>query len=254
MGALHSGHAALLKKARTLAGPTGCVTASIFVNPSQFGPREDLSRYPRPFEADQALCSSLGVDLLFAPEPSEIYPENFSTWVDEESVSHGLCGAARPGHFRGVCTVVLKLFMICSPTDAVFGKKDFQQCAVISRMVSDLNLPVALHFEDTIRESDGLAMSSRNTYLSPEERKQAPCLKAALDLAREQVLKGETDPRKVESLICEEILKSSLARIDYVRIVDGSSLEGVGVITPGCTAAIAVYFGKTRLIDNLVLL
>lgn len=254
MGALHAGHTSLFDKARLLAGPHGTVAATIFVNPSQFGPKEDLTHYPRPFETDEALCRKHSVDLLFAPEAAEIYPENFSTWINEESVSIGLCGGTRPGHFRGVCTVVLKLFLICQPTHAVFGKKDFQQCAVITRMVRDFNIPVALHFADTVREHDGLALSSRNAYLSTEERQQAAILQKALSEAKSSVANGERDAKALQRSIMERVQSAPLARLDYVSVVDGTSLEPVTTIGHGSVAALAVFFGKTRLIDNIQLL
>ena len=254
MGALHAGHTALLDEARVIAGPQGTVAATIFVNPTQFGPKEDLARYPRPFEADEALCRKHSADLLFAPAPAEVYTQDFSTWVNEESVSIGLCGGTRPGHFRGVCTVVLKLFMICQPTHAVFGKKDFQQCAVISRMVRDLNIPVELHFAETVREPDGLALSSRNTYLNAEERQQAPVLQQALAAAKAAAVAGQTDAETLKRMIEERVQGAALARIDYVSVVDGSSLSPVKNVVPGTVAALAAFFGKTRLIDNIQLL
>jgi pantoate--beta-alanine ligase len=254
MGALHAGHTSLFDKAREIAGPSGTVAATLFVNPSQFGPKEDLSQYPRPFEADEALCQKHTVDLLFAPDASEVYPESFSTWVNEEAVSLGLCGGTRPGHFRGVCTVVLKLFLICQPTDAVFGKKDFQQCAVIKRMVRDLNVPVDLHFAETVREPDGLALSSRNTYLSAEERQQATILAKTLSEAHAAVAGGERSVQALERFILERVQSAPLARADYVAIVDGDSLKAPPLVSPGSVAALAVFFGKTRLIDNLQLL
>ncbi|MDQ3623785.1 MAG: pantoate--beta-alanine ligase, partial [Verrucomicrobiota bacterium] len=174
MGALHRGHAALIRRARRRAGPAGTVVVSIFVNPAQFGPKEDFSRYPRDLSADRELCVGHGADLLFLPSADEMYPPGFSTWVLEEKVSASLCGASRPGHFRGVCTVVLKLFQITRPDAAIFGLKDFQQWVVIDRMVRDLNLPVTIVPVPTVREPDGLALSSRNQFLSAEERAQAP--------------------------------------------------------------------------------
>src|SRR5882757_4467294 len=167
MGYLHAGHLSLIERARRLVGKSGKIVVSIFVNPTQFGPKEDFSRYPRPFAADKALCAAFGVDLIFHPTPPEIYPEGFSTYVEETTVSTLLCGASRPGHFRGVCTVVLKLFQIIRPQIAVFGLKDFQQCAVIRRVVRDLDLPVRIVAAETVREPDGLALSSRNQYLTP---------------------------------------------------------------------------------------
>lgn len=251
MGALHAGHAALLRRARALAGSKGTVVASVFVNPTQFGPREDLSRYPRPFSRDKALCKAEGADLLFAPTPSAVYPADFSTWVEESSVSIGLCGGARPGHFRGVCTVVLKLLQICQPTHAVFGRKDFQQCAVIARMVRDLNVPVRLVFEETVRESDGLALSSRNAYLSPDERAQAVVLYQALQDARSAARGGVRSIPALRRVLEKRLSTAPLAHPDYVALVDQKTLQPLRTLTPGCIAAVAVFFGKTRLIDNL---
>jgi pantoate--beta-alanine ligase len=251
MGALHAGHAALIRRARILAGPSGTVAVSIFVNPTQFGPNEDLSRYPRPFARDKALCHTEGADIIFAPAPKAIYPPDFSTWVDESSVSVGLCGGTRPGHFRGVCTVVLKLFQICQPTHAVFGKKDFQQCAVVTRMVRDLNVPVRLVFVPTVRESDGLALSSRNAYLSKAERVQAVVLHQALQEARNAVRSGVRSIPWLRRLLEIRIASAPLARVDYVALVCKNSLEPMRTLSTGCVAAVAVFFGRTRLIDNL---
>lgn len=253
MGALHRGHAALIDRARKLAGPDGTVVVSIFVNPTQFGPKEDFSRYPRPFAADRKLCAEHGVDLLFHPTAEEIYPEGFSTYVEETSVSTLLCGASRPGHFRGVCTVVLKLFEIIRPQIAVFGLKDFQQCAVIRRMVRDLHLSVRIVAAETVREPDGLALSSRNQYLSPEERQQAPILRAALLAARKAWQSGEKSPAKLRQLIVRKIKGASLARIDYVEIADADSLHPSKQADRNTVMALAVFFGRTRLIDNLLL-
>jgi pantoate--beta-alanine ligase len=253
MGALHAGHVSLLTHARTLAGKSGTVIATVFVNPSQFGPREDFSRYPRPFKRDQMLCRTAGVDLLFAPATDSLYPPEFSTWVEEISVAEDLCGAARPGHFRGVCTIVLKLFNLCRPDTAVFGIKDFQQCAVIARMVRDLNVPVRLVFAPTVREEDGLALSSRNTYLSEAERAQAPVLYAALREARDAVQHGEIRAATINRLLQRKIAAAPLARIDYIAIVNSETLQPVREIAPKTTAALAVFFGKTRLIDNIPL-
>jgi len=253
MGALHAGHAALLVRARKLAGRLGSVTTSIFVNPTQFGPNEDLSRYPRPFAKDQALCRAHGVNLLFAPTPETLYPDGFSTWVNEDSVSLGLCGGTRPGHFRGVCTVVLKLLLLSQATHAVFGRKDFQQCAVIARLVRDLNLPVKLDFVDTVREPDGLALSSRNAYLAPGERSEAPHIYAALLAAQAAVARGESSAHRLRSALERRLAAIPGARVDYVAIVDGSSLQPVAKLTTSCVAAVAVWFGKTRLIDNVLL-
>ena len=253
MGALHAGHAALLDRARKLAGQRGFVVVSIFVNPTQFGPKEDFSRYPRPFAADRALCAAHGVDLIFHPTPEAMYPAGCSTYVDEKSVSLPLCGGSRPGHFRGVCTVVLKLFHIVAPAVAVFGLKDFQQCAVIRRMVRDLDVPVRIVPVATVRESDGLALSSRNRYLSPEERAQAPVLRHALLAARAAFRTGETRAAKLRGLILKTIATAPLARVGYVEIADADTLDPVATAGSNTVMALAVCFGRTRLIDNLVL-
>ena len=249
MGALHEGHASLIRRARKLAGKDGTVVVSVFVNPTQFGPKEDLSRYPRPFAEDRKLCASLGADAIFHPPAGEMYRADFSTWVNEESVSGGLCGASRPGHFRGVGTVVLKLFTIVQPDAAVFGLKDFQQCAVIARMVRDLDLPVRLVFAPTVRESDGLALSSRNAYLTPEERAEAPSLRGGLLAARAAFLKGEHRAAKLVQIAKRKI--SRTARVDYIEVVDASSLAGTRTPQRGDTMALAAFFGRTRLIDNI---
>jgi len=251
MGALHEGHAALIRRARRVAGKGGSVVVSIFVNPTQFGPKEDLSRYPRPFAKDRWLCASLGVDAIFHPSAREMYREDFSTWVNEERVSRGLCGASRPGHFRGVCTVVLKLFTVVQPDAAIFGLKDFQQCGVIARMVRDLDVPVRLVFAPTVRERDGLALSSRNAYLSPEERAEAPSLRRALLAARAAFLKGERSAAKLTRIVRRRI--SDTAQVDYVDVVDAVSLEPVRAAKTGDTIALAAFFGRTRLIDNIQL-
>lgn len=251
MGALHEGHTQLIDRARQLAGAKGRVVVSIFVNPTQFGPKEDFSRYPRPLAADLNLCAAHGTDLVFHPTPEAMYPAGYSTFVEETTASQRLCGASRPGHFRGVCTVVSKLFQILRPQAAVFGLKDFQQCAVIRRMVRDLNLPVRIVPVPTVREADGLALSSRNRYLSPEERAQAPVLRAALLQARKAWQQGETRPAQIRRLIIKTITTMPLARIDYVEVADATTLEPVNRVRGNCVLAVAVFFGKTRLIDNL---
>lgn len=251
MGALHSGHAALIDRARVLAGPTGTVCVSIFVNPAQFGPKEDFSRYPRTFAADRKLCEQHGADFIFHPQPAEMYPANFSTWVHEEEVSRFLCGASRPGHFRGVTTVVLKLFLITAATHAVFGLKDFQQCAVIRRMVRDLNVPIAIDALETVREADGLALSSRNTYLSADERAQAPVLRQALLMARAAYRAGEVRASALRRMILRKISSAPAAKVDYVTIADAETLEPVRQVRRNTVLALAVFFGRTRLIDNL---
>ncbi len=253
MGALHAGHADLIKRARRLAGKSGKVVVSIFVNPTQFGPKEDLSRYPRPFEADKQLCKQLGTDAIFHPVPAEVYAPDFSTYVDEHEVSGGLCGASRPGHFRGVCTVVLKLFTICQPDIAVLGLKDYQQCQVIARMVRDLNVPVKLVFAPTVREADGLALSSRNVYLSPEERAQAPTLRKALLAAQSAFAAGEASAAKLRRIVEKSLRGAPLGRIDYIEVVDGASLAAARKVKAGDTIALAVFFDRARLIDNIQL-
>jgi pantoate--beta-alanine ligase len=257
MGALHEGHASLMRKARTLAGTSGTVAVSIFVNPSQFGPKEDLSRYPRPFAEDRALCERLGVDLLFAPAAEAMDPADPSVWVDEVALSRGLCGASRPGHFRGVCTVVAKLFHLLGPEIAVFGKKDAQQLAIIRRMVRDLHFPVRIVGVETCREPDGLAMSSRNRYLSSEERAQAPLLHRALREAKARLASGLSprQPRQAAAALVRTaragIQCAPLARIDYLEAVDAENLAPATPTTRKLLLAAAVFFGKTRLIDNL---
>ena len=251
MGALHRGHGALITRARKLAGKDGRVIVTIFVNPTQFGPKEDLSRYPRPFAADAEMCRTLGADAIFHPTPEVIYPTGSSTTVEEHTVARGLCGASRPGHFRGVCTVVLKLFNLCRPDLAVFGLKDYQQCHVIARMVRDLHIPVRLIFAPTVREPSGLALSSRNIYLSAEERTEATALRRGLLAARTAFGKGERSAHKLRAIVAKTIAAAPLARIDYIAAVDATSLEPVVKMKPGDTIALAVFFGTTRLIDNV---
>ncbi len=251
MGALHAGHAKLIAHARRLAGTRGRVVVSIFVNPTQFGPNEDFSRYPRRWAADKQLCAAHGADLVFRPTPEAMYPADYSTFVEETSVSTTLCGASRPGHFRGVCTVVLKLFQILRPGLAVFGLKDFQQCAVIRRMVRDLDLPVRIVPVPTVREADGLALSSRNRYLSPEERAQAPVLRAALLAAQKAWRRGETSATRLRQLMTRTISTAPLARIDYVEAADATTLQPIVHVRGNSVLAVAVFFGTTRLIDNV---
>jgi pantoate--beta-alanine ligase len=251
MGALHVGHAKLISEARRLAGPNGKVVVSIFVNPTQFSPAEDFSRYPRPLDADKKLCADLGVDLIFHPAAEAMYPADFSTFVEETSVATNLCGASRPGHFKGVCTVVLKLFQIIQPKIAVFGLKDFQQCAVIRRMVRDLHLSVRIVPIPTVREADGLALSSRNRFLSSEERAQAPVLRTALLAAQKAWRGGETRPGPLRQIMIKALSKASLARVDYVEVADANTLQPVTHVGRDSVLALAVYFGATRLIDNV---
>ncbi len=248
MGYLHKGHLDLVVKAREY---TPHVVVSIFVNPTQFAPNEDLDKYPRDFERDEQLCRETGVECIFYPKPSEIYPEGYSTYITVEGLSGGLCGVSRPTHFRGVATVVAKLFNIVEPDFSVFGEKDYQQLAVIKRMVRDLNMKVEIIGYPTVREKDGLAMSSRNAYLSPEERAIAPVLNRSLKHALTLFRKGETNAKKVKKLVSEMIEAAPGCIMDYVEIVDGASLAPVERITDDAVMALAVKLGKTRLIDNI---
>ncbi|HEY3662487.1 MAG TPA: pantoate--beta-alanine ligase [Chthoniobacterales bacterium] len=250
MGALHAGHLSLIRLARKSAGPKGEVAVSIFVNPLQFEPGSDFSRYPRPESADEELCREEGVDLIFRPAPNELYFEDRSTFVEETTLSERLCGGSRPGHFRGVCTVVTKLFHLLAPDAAVFGEKDFQQLAIIRRMVRDLDFPIEIIAGLTVREADGLALSSRNQYLTPEERAQAPIIRRAL---LEAAQSKETSARKLAATVREKIESAPLARIDYVEIVGAGDLQPRLTIEPRSLLAVAVFFGKTRLIDNILL-
>ncbi len=253
MGALHDGHLQLVSHARKVAGATGEVAVSIFVNPLQFEPGSDYERYPRVAERDQELCREAGVDLLFYPSAEEMYSPDRSISVEETSLSQRLCGRSRPGHFRGVCTVVAKLFNIVQPDVAVFGAKDFQQLAIIRRMVRDLNFPVAIAGVPTVREPDGLAMSSRNQYLTREERSQAPTLGKALQSAAELASGGERSAPLLIERVCEIVRQAPLARLDYVELVDRETLQPLEVAERGSVLAIAAFFGQTRLIDNIQL-
>lgn len=250
MGFLHEGHASLIRIARARAD---IVIVTLFVNPTQFGPAEDLGAYPRDFDRDRAVCEAEGTDLLFAPETPAMYAADHSVWIDETRLSRGLCGAARPGHFRGVCTVVAKLFNLTQPHLAVFGEKDAQQLRVIRRMVRDLDIPVEIVAGPTVREPDGLAMSSRNSYLSTDERRQATCLARALAEAKRLAAGGERSAAAVRAAMESVIARESSARIDYIDIVDDATLEPVKTIDRPALAALAVFIGKTRLIDNAVL-
>lgn len=250
MGYLHEGHQSLI--ARSVAENDRTVVSD-FVNPIQFGPTEDLATYPRDIERDAALCESTGANLIFHPEADEMYAPDFCTYVDMDHLTKGLCGKTRPIHFRGVCTVVSKLFHIVQPDRAYFGQKDAQQLAVIRRMVRDLNMPMTIVGCPIIREEDGLAKSSRNTYLSAEERKAALCLSRGLNKGKAAVEAGETDAEKVKAIITAEIEAEPLSRIDYVEIVDWNNLEPVSSTEGSILAAVAVYIGKTRLIDNFII-
>jgi pantoate--beta-alanine ligase len=248
MGYLHEGHVSLMRAARPRAD---VLVVSIFVNPAQFGPREDYSRYPRDLKRDLRLCREAGTDIVFAPPVAGMYPEGYSTYGEETRLSQGLCGASRPGHFRGVATVVLKLFNIVNPDLAVFGIKDLQQAWVIRKMVSDLNLPIRIVVAPIVREKDGLAMSSRNAYLNPQERQEALCLRRALIHAREMARGGEKDGRKIRRGMEEIIRTAPSARIDYIALVREKDLVPISRIEKGSRGLLAVFIGKTRLIDNL---
>lgn len=247
MGALHEGHESLIKKAVT---ENDKVVVSVFVNPTQFGPNEDFESYPRDINKDLEICMSAGASVIFNPEPEEMYFENKSTSVSVSKLTSVLCGAKRPGHFDGVCLVVSKLFNIVTPDRAYFGEKDAQQVAVLKRMVRDLNIDVEVVACPIIREEDGLAKSSRNTYLSTEERKAALVLSRSLQLAKNALKQGERDAHKVKEIIINELIKEPLAKIDYVEIVDSDTLENVDTIKNDVLVPIAVFIGKTRLIDN----
>ncbi|MDD2519796.1 MAG: pantoate--beta-alanine ligase [Kiritimatiellae bacterium] len=251
MGNLHDGHLSLIRIAKRQAD---AVAVSIFVNPAQFGPREDFAAYPRTFEADCALCEREGVDLVFHPSAEEMYPEGASTAVTEKALSRDLCGASRPGHFDGVCTVVAALFHIVQPQLAVFGEKDAQQLRVIRRMVRDLHFPIEIVPGPTVREADGLALSSRNQHLTPAQRGQAVCLRQALDEAERRFAAGERDPQALKDAMRARIAREPDARIDYVEIADDDTLTPLdGPITRPALAALAVRIGQPRLIDNTVL-
>ena len=248
MGALHKAHGEMVRVAREHAGHDGEVALSIFVNPLQFEPGSDYERYPRPEKTDEEFCRNAGVDFLFHPSVAEMYAEDRSVFVEESSLSITLEGKSRPGHFRGVCTVVAKLFNILSADVALFGEKDFQQLAIVRRMVRDLNFKTNIIAVPTLREEDGLACSSRNQYLSLEERKQATVLHKALRAAANA---GNKSAREIVDLVSKVIDESPLARIDYVELVDTETLQQVETIRPNSLLALAVFFGKTRLIDNI---
>lgn len=249
MGFLHEGHLSLVRRAR---GENDIVVVSIFVNPTQFGPNEDYESYPRDLERDVKLLKELNVDVVFHPPVEEMYPKDFSTYVEETKLSRYLCGKSRPGHFRGVCTIVTKLFNIVRPTRAYFGQKDAQQFRVIKRMVRDLNMDVELVECPIVREHDGLAMSSRNIYLSDDERVQALALYNSLKLAENLVKSGERDAKVVKNAMKEFLSRYDKVKIDYVEIVDEETLEPVKHIEGKAIVAIACWVGKARLIDNVI--
>lgn len=264
MGCLHAGHLSLVREARRRAGKNGIVAVSIYVNPAQFAPTEDLAKYPRDLKRDLKLCRAAGVDVVFTPNDAEMYPggrsqgpargdarpTGFSTYVVEEKLSQTMEGAARPAHFRGVTTVVAKLFNLVLPDVAVFGQKDFQQAAVIKQMVADLNFPVKIIVAPTLRERDGLAMSSRNRYLDPEQRAQAVILHHALQAVRAAVKKKSVSAARLQADMKEFFTAAPQARLDYVEFFNPETLAPVTQVKPGTQMALAVFLGKTRLIDN----
>ena len=249
MGALHPGHDSLVNRARR---ENRRVIASIFVNPRQFGPQEDFARYPQPFESDRARLEALGVDAIFHPPVDQIYPASFKTTVDPGPLGEVLEGKSRPGHFAGVLTVVLKLFNLTQPKRAYFGQKDFQQLVLVRQLVRDFGLPIRIVACPTVREPDGLAMSSRNAYLDPDQRKVAPLIRQALARAAERFAAGETEPASLEAVALEILEATPKLSIDYVCVVDEATLRTPGRAVPGSVLAIAVKLGPTRLIDNVV--
>lgn len=249
MGALHAGHAELIRAAKRRAG---FVVVSVFVNPTQFGPAEDFGLYPRTLDADRGLSADAGADLIFAPSATEMYPAGFVSCVEVPKLDAVLCGPRRPGHFRGVCTVVLKLFNIVQPDIAVFGAKDAQQSIILKRMVRDLDVPVEMRIEPTVREPDGLALSSRNRYLSAAERALAPRIFAALQAVRHRAATGEIDVARLQSGLLADLLAIPGARVDYADILDAESLEPIGLLREPALVAVAVFLGGTRLIDNVI--
>lgn len=250
MGALHSGHISLVKKAKK---ECDFVVVSIFVNPAQFGPAEDFKHYPRPFKKDKALLQKDNVDIIFYPKANTLYPKDFSTYVEESSLSKYLCGKSRPAHFKGVCTVVTKLFNIIQPDTAYFGTKDYQQAQIIKRMVNDLNFPVRIRVLPIAREKDGLAMSSRNAYLNYEKRKEAVCLYRSLSLSKKLIKQGERNSQNIINKMTEFIQTRKDAKIDYIKIVDADKLSDLKTIKGKILIAIAVFIGGTRLIDNVII-
>jgi pantoate--beta-alanine ligase len=250
MGALHEGHLSLVRAAQQQCSP---VVVSIFVNPKQFGPKEDFTKYPRRMEEDRAALEPLGVPYLFAPTAAEMYPEGFRTYVNVEGLADALEGRSRPGHFRGVCTVVLKLLEIVQPHFAYFGRKDAQQARLIRQMARDLNLDTEIVVCPIVREPDGLALSSRNAYLKPEERQAAAVLHAALDAARREIESGERDAFRLAELMRRRIQAEPLANADYVEIVDADTFEPITRLRRTCLAVMAVFVGTTRLLDNMLI-
>lgn len=250
MGYFHEGHLSLMRRARS---ECDIVVVSIFVNPIQFVPGEDYERYPRDVERDLRMAEGVGVDIVFHPSVEEMYPEGYATYVNVEGLTEGLCGAFRPGHFRGVTTVVAKLFNIVMPHRAYFGEKDYQQLVVIKRMVRDLNFPIEIVPCPTVREEDGLAMSSRNVYLLPDERKAALSLSRGLMAAQKMFMSGERDAATLKRIVEEHLRSSELVRPQYVEVVDAETLEPIERVERDAVIAVAAFVGKARLIDNVVL-
>lgn len=250
MGYLHQGHASLMLEGRKRSD---LLVSTVFVNPTQFGAGEDFDKYPKDLERDMAIASEAGVDILFTPSPAEMYPSGYQTYVNVEKITLPLCGASRPGHFRGVTTVVAKLFGIVQPHFALFGTKDYQQLAVIRQMTVDLNIPVEIIGMPIIREADGLAMSSRNAYLSHQERLDALCLKLSIDEVKKSFKNGETSPERLKRRALDVISASSSAVVDYIELCDSCSLDSVATVDQNTLMALAVKIGKTRLIDNSIM-
>jgi pantoate--beta-alanine ligase len=250
MGALHEGHLSLIRRCLR---ENGFTIVSIFVNPVQFAPQEDFRKYPRPFRRDREICRRAGVDAIFYPRAKDMYPGDFETFINVEGLSGLLCGKSRPGHFLGVATVVAKLFNIVRPDTAYFGQKDAQQAIIIKRMARDLDFPVKIKVLPTVREKDGLALSSRNAYLSPNERKDAAVLFQSLKLAGDLIREGQMDPERILSAMRLLVHKKKSVRIDYIAIVDPETLQPVRKISGSCIIALAVWIGGTRLIDNVIL-
>ncbi|HTZ10763.1 MAG TPA: pantoate--beta-alanine ligase [Candidatus Margulisiibacteriota bacterium] len=248
MGALHEGHLSLIRRARK---ENDLVVLSIFVNPAQFGPKEDFKKYPRSLKEDSRLCRSCGVDVIFYPQAKAMYPPGYLTYVTVEKLSDKLCGRARPGHFKGVATVVTKLFNIVQPTSAYFGQKDAQQSVIIRKLTADLNMPVKIKVLPTLRDKDGLALSSRNAYLNPKERREALVLPQALKRARSLIKRGVRDSAKIIAEMRGVIRSSGAARVDYISVVDTVNLEPLGLLRGDYLIALAARVGKTRLIDNI---
>lgn len=250
MGSLHGGHLSLVRDAK---GRGDRVVVSIFVNPMQFGPSEDFAKYPRDLPRDRALLDSLGIDVLFHPTVAEIYPDGYQTHIEVENLSLPLCGAARPGHFRGVATVVAKLFNIVRPHVAIFGEKDFQQLQVVRRLVRDLSMDIEIVGHPIVREADGLAMSSRNAYLTAGERRAAVCLSRALCKAEKLVRRGETSAAALLRVVVAELGQEPLAQLEYAKLCDADTLQEIDRVQGSAILALAVRFGRTRLIDNRVI-